>query len=164
MAGEAQAVRLRAAQAADYDFARRVHHAGMRWIGERLFGWDDAVQNARFDGKFVLSEVRIIAAGGTDVGYLQTAVSADALDLKEFHIDAPFQNRGIGAQVLRLLLAEARALGKAVTVSVAEFNPARAFYERAGFRVVGREAHKLYMRHDGGQPRGKPAPAGRPRE
>ena len=124
----------------------------MRWIAERLFGWDEAAQDARFAGKFVLTEVRIIVAGDTDVGYLQTIAGADAFDLKEFHIDARFQNRGIGAEVVRLLLAEARRMAKPVTVSVVEFNPARAFYERAGFRVVGQEAHKLLMRHDGGAP------------
>jgi ribosomal protein S18 acetylase RimI-like enzyme len=148
MRGEAPIVRLRAAETADFDFARRIHHAGMRWLGERLHGgWDDAVQDNRFKGKFVLVEVRVIVADGNDAGYLQVAVVADALDLKELHIDASFQNRGIGAEVLRLLLAEAHGLGKAMTVNVVEFNPARAFYERAGFRVVRRETHKLYMRH-----------------
>ena len=146
-----QTVRLRAAVAADYDFARRVHHAGMRWLGERLLGgWDDAFQDARFDGKFVLTEVRVIVADGKDAGYLQVAAGKDVLELKELHIDAPFQNRGIGSEVMRVLAAEAREMAMPISVSVVEFNPARAFYVRAGFRVVGQEEHKLLMRHDGG--------------
>ena len=73
-----------------------------------------------------------------------------SIEFKEFHIDAPFQNRGIGSEVMRLLLAEAREGSKPVTVSVIEFNPALSFYERAGFRVIGREGQKLFMWHDGG--------------
>ncbi len=88
MLGETQIVRLRAAEAADYDFARRIHHAGMRWIGERLFGGDDAFQDARFERRFVLAEVRVIVADGKDAGYLQVALGNDALDVKNCHIDA----------------------------------------------------------------------------
>jgi ribosomal protein S18 acetylase RimI-like enzyme len=152
MSGKAPIVRLRAAEAADYDFARRVHHAGMRWIGERLLGcWDEAAQDARFQGKFVLAEVRVIVAGGDDGGYLQVAAGAGALELKELHIAAPFQKRGIGSEVLRLVLADARRLAKPATVSVVKFNPALAFYQRAGFRIVGQDDQRFFMQFEGGQ-------------
>ena len=140
---------LRAAGAADYDFARRIHHAGMRWIGERLHGsWDYAVQDARFKQKFVLEEVCIIVADGDDAGYLQAAVVENNIVLKDLHIDEAFQNRGIGSQVLRALLAEARRIAKSVTVSVVKFNPALAFYERAGFRIVSEpDKFRYLLRH-----------------
>lgn len=51
---------------------------------------------------------------------------------------------------MRLLVAEARAMAKPISVNVVEFNPASEFYERAGFRIVGKDEHKLYMWHDGG--------------
>jgi len=54
------AIELRAALPTDYDFARGVHHAGMRWIAERLFGWDDAAQAEKFARQFVLAEARVI--------------------------------------------------------------------------------------------------------
>ena len=64
MRGETSIVRLRPATGVDYDFARRVHHGGMRWIAERLFGpWDAAAQDEKFKRQFVLDEVRIIVAG-----------------------------------------------------------------------------------------------------
>jgi ribosomal protein S18 acetylase RimI-like enzyme len=139
-------IRLRAASAADYGFARGVHHAGMRWIAERLSGWDDAAQDEKFERQFVLPEVRIIALDEQDVGYLQAVEEPDALWLKELHVAAAFQNRGIGTQVLRQLCAEAERMGKPMTVGVVKFNPARALYERAGFRIVGEDAHKFYLR------------------
>jgi ribosomal protein S18 acetylase RimI-like enzyme len=146
---EAQAVRLRAATRADYEFARRVHHTGMRWLGERLHGsWDDVVQDARFKQKFVLEEVRIIVAGDDDAGYLQSAIVADDVMIKELHINEAFQNRGIGGQILRVLLAEARRIARPVVVTVVKFNPALAFYERAGFRIVSEQDQRFHLRHE----------------
>jgi ribosomal protein S18 acetylase RimI-like enzyme len=146
---EAQDVTLRAAQATDFAFARAVHHAGMRWLGEKLHGgWDDALQDARFERKFVLDEARIIVTGGEDAGYLQTADEAGVVVIKELHIDEAFQNRGIGTRVLRLLLAEARRMTKPVLVTVVAFNPALAFYQRAGFRIVSEQDQRFSLRHE----------------
>jgi ribosomal protein S18 acetylase RimI-like enzyme len=142
------AVDLRAATPVDYAFARTVHHAGMRWIAERLSGWDDAAQDEKFERQFVLPEVRIIVTGGQDVGYVQVAAEPDALLLKELHIAAPFQKRGIGTEVLRRLLTEAARMGKPMTVGVVTFNPAFRLYERLGFRIVRRDAHKFYLRRE----------------
>ena len=146
---KAQDLELRPAAASDFAFARGVHHAGMRWLGERLHGhWDDVVQDTRFEQKFVVEEVRIIAAGGDDAGYLQIAVDADHVVIKELHIDEAFQNRGIGTRVLRLLLAEARGIAKPMTVTVVKFNPALAFYQRAGFRIVSEQDQRFRLRHE----------------
>jgi GNAT superfamily N-acetyltransferase len=148
-------VQLRAAKPADYDFARRVHHAGMRWISERLFGWDEAAEDAKFERQFVLAETRVIVLGGEDVGYLQAAEEADALFLKELHVAAAFQRRGVGAEVLRQLVVEAGRIGKPMTVSVVKFNPARELYKRNGFRLTHEDTHKIYLRRD--PPAGLPA-------
>ena len=75
-------IEMRAALAADYEHARSHHHAGMRWIAERLVGWDDEEQAAKFQRQFVLSEIRIIMAEGEEVGYLQIAELPDAFLLK----------------------------------------------------------------------------------
>jgi ribosomal protein S18 acetylase RimI-like enzyme len=151
MRAEIPTVRLRPATAADYDFMRRVHHSGMRWIAERLFGpWDAAAQDEKFERQFVLDEARIVAAAGSEAGYLQLGASDGELFLRELHIDAPFQNRGIGTEVLRLVLAEAGTIGKPVIVAVVKINPARALYERCGFRTFREDEYKFYMRHDGG--------------
>jgi GNAT superfamily N-acetyltransferase len=153
MRGETSIVRLRPATGVDYDFARRVHHGGMRWIAERLFGpWDAAAQDEKFKRQFVLDEVRIIVAGGGDVGYLQLGLGDDELLLRELHIDAPFQNRGIGTEILRRLLTEAKAAGKPMVVAVVKLNPACALYERCGFRTFREDEHKFYMRNNNGAP------------
>jgi len=156
MGVEVPAIRLRPATAADYDFTRRVHHGGMRWIAERLFGpWNDDAQDKKFRQQFVLADVRIVALGTETVGYLQLEVGADELFLRELHIGAAFQNRGIGTDVLRLVLAEAERHGKPVIVAVVKFNPARALYERCGFRTFREDEYKFYMRAGASKPRAR---------
>ena len=146
---EAQDVALRAAVAADFGFARGIHHAGMRWLGERLHGrWDDVLQDTRFKQKFVVDEVRIIVAGGDDAGYVQTADEAGSIEINELHVDEAFQNRGIGTKVLRMLLAEARRMAKPMMVTVVTFNPALAFYQRAGFRIVSEQDQRFCLRYE----------------
>jgi GNAT superfamily N-acetyltransferase len=139
---------MRAASSTDYAFARAIHHTGMRWIAERLFGWDDATQDAKFERQFVLPEVRIIVLHDQDIGYLQVVEEPDAVLLKELHVAVSFQNRGIGTEVLRRLFEEAQRMGKPMAVGVVKFNPARALYERLGFRIVGEDAQKFYLRRD----------------
>jgi hypothetical protein len=46
----------------------------MRWIIERLFGWDEVREHENFNQFFKLDEVRIIAADGQDVGRIQQQV------------------------------------------------------------------------------------------
>jgi hypothetical protein len=42
----------------------------MRWLIEQLFGWDQEREDAKFASQFKPDEVRIITAGGQDVGWL----------------------------------------------------------------------------------------------
>ena len=43
----------------------------MRWIVERLFGWDEVREDKNFAQFFKLDEVRIITADDQDVGWIQ---------------------------------------------------------------------------------------------
>ena len=62
---------LRPAQTEDLAFARSLYFETMRWIIERLFGWDQAREEENFAGFFKLDEVRIITVDARDVGWIQ---------------------------------------------------------------------------------------------
>jgi ribosomal protein S18 acetylase RimI-like enzyme len=49
-----------------------------------------------------------------------------------------YRGRGIGTKLLRHLLSEAEKRYAAISLSVSESNPARRFYEREGFNVIGK--------------------------
>jgi len=68
----------------------------MRWIIDRLFGWDQARGEKNFAQFFKLDEVRIITANAHDVGWIQEQVDGTTINLGSFHIAPPMQRCGIG--------------------------------------------------------------------
>ena len=58
------------------------------------------------------------------------------------------QRKGIGSRVIQALLRLARKKSKPVTLAVMKINPARALYERLGFRITHEDEYKVYMRAD----------------
>jgi len=145
---EASLIALRSAQPEDFAFCRRVCHETMRWIIEQLFGWDEHRQAEKFAGQWRLDETRIITYAGDDVGWLQTKAAEDAVFIGSIYLDTPFHGRGIGTQVMQIVIDEARRDGKAVALGVVKINPARRLYERLGFRTAGEDEHKFYMRRE----------------
>jgi ribosomal protein S18 acetylase RimI-like enzyme len=138
-------VRLRAYCASDFDFARQLYFETMRWAIERVFGWDQAHQDASFAEWFRGDEVSIIIADGVDVGWVQQRPDRDAIFLGSIYIAPAMQRKGIGTRVLRTLLDQAQQQSQALTLAVMKINPAFALYERLGFRITHQDEYKLYM-------------------
>ena len=72
---------FRQAQPEDSAFARELYLETMRWIIERMFGWDRAVEEETFARFFKLDEARIITADGRDVGWIQEQSDAESIVL-----------------------------------------------------------------------------------
>ena len=136
---------LRTASIEDVSFARNLYFETMRWIIERISGWDLAREEQNFALFFKLDEVRIITADGTDVGWIQEQVDAATINLGSFYVIPTMQRQGIGTRILQMLMVEARSQSKAITLAVVKINPARRFYERHEFRITHEDEHKFYM-------------------
>jgi hypothetical protein len=65
-------IALLPAASGDYEFARETYYTTMRWIIERLFGWNQAEQDASFSSQFRLDEARVIMMDDQRVGWIQT--------------------------------------------------------------------------------------------
>ena len=142
-------IQLRNAAPEDYEFVRSVHHRTMQGYVKDFFGsWDRDYQNQRFARTYKIEEVWIIVGGGTDVGWLARRESEENLLLTEFYVAAEHQNQGIGTQILRDLISEARRKNKSVSLGVLKNNPARRLYEREGFKVIGENDYKFLMKLD----------------
>lgn len=139
---------LRTACDKDFTFAHDVYFETMQWIIERLFGWDLAREDKHFAQFFKIDEVRIITANEQDVGWIQEQVENTTINLGSFYVIPTMQRRGIGTQVLQMLLARARNQSKAITLAVVKINPALHFYEKHGFRITHEDEHKFYLRAD----------------
>ena len=140
-------VKLRPAVDADFEACRRTYFAETDWINERL-QLDRTAQESMFRKQWRPSQVCIIQADGVDVGWLQTVVSKSEHMLGQVFVDAPFQRKGIGTEVLRRIVAEASRLQLPIRLAVVKFNPSRRLYERLGFRVTHEDDRKVYMTRD----------------
>jgi GNAT superfamily N-acetyltransferase len=136
------------AASADYEFARETYYATMRWIIERLFGWNQAEQDASFASQFRLEDARLIMADGQRVGWIQAQQSESAVTLHQFYVVPALQRRGIGTHILEMVIQEARGRGKPLEVAVVKINPAKSLYDRHGFRVTHEDDYKYYMSLD----------------
>lgn len=138
-------IALLPAASGDYEFARETYYATMRWIIERLFGWNQTEQDASFASQFRLDEVRLIMVDDKRAGWIQTRQNATNLTLHQFYVVPALQRRGIGTQVLQMVIQEARNQGKPLHVAVVKFNPARSLYDKHGFRMTHEDEYKHYL-------------------
>ena len=144
-------VSLRPAVDADFEACRRTYFAETAWINERLqLKRED--QESTFRNLWKPTQVCVIQADGVDVGWLQTVVSKDEEFLGQIFVDAPFQRRGIGTEVLRRIIDEASSRKLPVRLAVVKFNPSRRLYERLGFRVTHEDERKVYMSREPERP------------
>jgi GNAT superfamily N-acetyltransferase len=146
-------IALLPAASGDYEFARETYYTTMRWIIERLFGWNQAEQDASFSSQFRLDEARLIMMDDQRAGWIQARENATDITLHQFYVVPALQRRGIGTQVLRMVIQEARDQGKPLNVAVVKLNPAKSLYDRHGFRVTDEDQYKFYMRLDNQIPR-----------
>ena len=144
-------VTLRPAVDADFEACRRTYFAETEWINERL-QLDRDEQESMFRKQWRPAQVCIIQADGVDVGWLQTVVSKSEHMLGQIFVDAPFQRRGIGTEVLRRIVEEASRLQLPIRLAVVKFNPSRQLYERLGFRVTHEDERKVYMTREPDRP------------
>ncbi len=131
----------------DFDYCKRLYFGEMEWIITEL-QLDRSAQAASFQRQWDLTQVRIIALDGSDVGWLQTMTQDDELFIAQMFVDRPFQRRGIGTEVMKRLIGEAARVNQTVRLDVVKINPAVRLYERLGFQVVGEDDRKFYMKRE----------------
>jgi GNAT superfamily N-acetyltransferase len=140
-------IALRAARIEDFDFCARLYFSAMEKTIREL-KLDMVVQAEGLRQRWDVAEVQIITFNGADIGWMQSGVRDDALFLGQIFVDAAFQRRGIGTEILNRLIDEADGAGQPVTLGVVKTNPALRLYERLGFRVTHEDDRKFYMRRD----------------
>jgi GNAT superfamily N-acetyltransferase len=137
--------KTRPATESDRGFAYEVKRAALGPYVEQVWGWDEAVQRAFHAREWDARRTDIIVIDGEDAGTVQfVRREADYL-LGEFYLLPRFHRQGAGSRLMRRMLATADAEGLPVTLQVIKINPAKALYERHGFRVSGETATHFLM-------------------
>jgi ribosomal protein S18 acetylase RimI-like enzyme len=140
-----QGLALRPETEADVPFLRRLY-ISTRW--EELapvIDWTDEQKIAFLESQF--------ESAGTPMGRLYIDRQADAMRVIDIALLPEWRGRGIGTALMEAVLAEARATGKEIGISVEKFNPALRLYQRLGFREYADDGIYWFMswRPDAGE-------------
>lgn len=136
---------LRPARNEDYDFLYNLHRLALGTCISRLWGWDDARQEERFRQKFDPAKHRVIRFEDEDIGRLDVEDCGDHVKLSYIALLPGFQHKGIGADLVRSVVALAHAQDLPVRLQTLRTNPAGPFYERLGFHVTDRDSERVYF-------------------
>lgn len=101
------------------------------------WGWDDATQRETHAKYWATRPFSRIERDGVAVGTVSIGEAADHVLFAEFYVLPQFQRQGIGTEVLRRVIAEARAKGLPVRLQYLKWNPVGTLYRREGFIEVG---------------------------
>ncbi len=134
------------ARAEDFERLVELRLRVMREHLERVGRFDPVRARERFRSGFVPQEMRLIEVDGAFAGCVTLKPDAQGLELMHFYVAPDIQNRGVGGSVLRLLCAEADALGQPIHLGVLKGSPAVRFYERHGFRPTHEDAWDFFLR------------------
>lgn len=159
-------VSLRHARAEDEDFLRRVY-SSTRMDELEPTGWDDATKAAFLTQQFSAQQAHylanyegatfdVILAAGDAVGRLYVARWDDEIRVMDISLLPEHRGRGIGAHLIRSLLAEAAVASKKVTIHVERQNRAVTLYRRLGFEDL--EERGVYVLMEWRPPLREPSP------
>jgi GNAT superfamily N-acetyltransferase len=105
----------------------------MREHLERVFRYKASRARRIFREHFSEPGLRLILIGDETAGCVGFRIGEGEIKSDSFYLARRYQNRGLGAAILKVLLAEADALGLPVRLDVLHGSPAGRFYERHGF-------------------------------
>jgi len=116
-------------------------------------GWDENQKQLFIKMQFLARERtyprvnnRIILLNGSAVGRLLVDTREAVVLLVDIALLREYRNVGIGSRLIKDLLEESAASGKAVRLHVLSTSPAVRLYERLGFRTIGSEAAYFEMK------------------
>lgn len=95
--------------------------------------------------EYRLDAASVLIVDGEPAGMLKVIRDCDDWTLEQFQVAPAHQGRGLGTAVLGALVADARASGARLRLSVLKQNPAARLYERLGFRTLAESADAFKM-------------------
>jgi GNAT superfamily N-acetyltransferase len=118
---------------ADFEPLLAIRIDVMREHLERVFRYKPSRARRVFREHFSEPGLRLILVGEETAGCVGFRVGEVEIKIDSFYVARRYQNGGLGTTILKVLLAEADALGLPVELDVLRGSPADRFYERHGF-------------------------------
>jgi ribosomal protein S18 acetylase RimI-like enzyme len=150
MLGMIREIELYQATVADTKFLWDVFRVSMKdYITQTRGEWNEQREESQFRNQLDLSAAQVIRRNNLEVGFLMAPIQDGARWIHTICIVPEHQNRGIGTEVIRSVIAEADAQKIPLYLNVLKVNPARRLYERLGFVVIEETKHHFRMKFHG---------------
>ncbi|MGW2422818.1 GNAT family N-acetyltransferase [Streptomyces sp. NPDC001709] len=118
------AIGLRPATSADSEYCFQLHKAAMGTYVTAVWGWDEQIQRDFHARAFIPGRWQIITADGADAGMLHVEHRPTEIYLARIELHPDHQGRGMGSQLIRSLLYQARQQGQDLALDVLVVNQA----------------------------------------
>ena len=143
-------IKLRQARLADTKFLWDAFRASMKdYITQTRGEWNEQREESQFRNQLDLSAAQVIRSNDLAVGFIIAPIKDSARWIHTICIVPEHQRKGIGTEVLRRAVAQAREQKISLYLSVLKVNPARRLYERLGFGVIEETKHHFRMKFHG---------------
>ncbi|MBM2615824.1 GNAT family N-acetyltransferase [Actinoplanes sp. LDG1-06] len=136
---------LRPATTGDVEAIAELRAAVLRADLERLGRFDEHRVRQRLRDAYEPEHTWILEVDAVFAGCVALRPAADATWLEHFYLAPHLQGRGIGAAVLRRLLARCDRDGVVVRLNVLRGSPARRLYERHGFTLESEDPVDVFL-------------------
>lgn len=127
---------LRPASEGDYEFFYQLKKDAIGDYVRATWGWDEEQQQDFHFREWHPESLDIITIDIKPIGSMRLRTFSEEVHLGQFYLKPTFQKLGIGSHLLQTAKAQARSAGLPLRIEVLKVNPARAFYERHGFRSL----------------------------
>jgi ribosomal protein S18 acetylase RimI-like enzyme len=131
--------------ASDFDFIYSLYRQTLYEYVEQTWGHKEEFQRNGMREDFDTLPFEIVYDQGENIGAISVVDKENALRIIFLAIAPTYQRQGFGKQILRQVLEQAEKRAIPVRLSVIRINPAKAFYEHLGFKVVGSDEGSFFM-------------------
>ncbi|MAV90452.1 MAG: hypothetical protein CL676_03460 [Bdellovibrionaceae bacterium] len=134
----------------DYEFLKTVHHVTLKPHVEKIWGWDELVQDSYFKNGFHPDHIQIIFYEGIPIGYLELTQEESIVTIANILILPRFQGFGIGSKIINDLIERNIASGLITKLGVFKINTrAKKLYESLGFQIQSETETHFVMIYGG---------------
>lgn len=125
---------LRYATHKDYNFLYELNKITMLKYIEKIWGWEENIQQKFFRDKFSYEKYKIIVYDDVDIGVVAVSTNDNAIFIEIIEILPEYQSKGIGTEIISKIIIDSKNKNYSrVWLQVFKMNPAKKLYDRLEF-------------------------------
>ncbi len=93
-------------------------------------------------------DAKIVLKKSQEIGFLKLIKNQMGYEIEQFQIDRKYQGRGIGRNILSILIENANNENALIKLSILKGNKAQFLYEKVGFIKVGENNNSFFMKKE----------------